>query len=257
MRAAIFVVDDNIMLARATAALLRGRGHDVLIETDGTKALRILLGPQEFDVIFLDLLMPGEHNGSDIYKACKKDAPMRCKRIVFYTGLDYLVPKWIHDEGVLVISKGGSETVDMLVRTVLHYAELDSPRGPKETRVMPPKPPPSQSHPEIPELYDDDLEVTTGVIELATKAPGIPKEVLTELRIRHLHSSHAIIKKDVVDVKADVGAIKTDVAATKVDVGTLKTDITSTIKTSAFWLGVIVTLGGLGAWLVEHVAMKK
>lgn len=259
MRAAIFVVDDQIDVANATARYLRSRGHEVTIETDGEKALAILLGPAEFDVTFLDLLMPGGRNGSDIYNICKRQAKARIKRIVFYTGLDYMVPDWIRTEGVLVITKGGADALNRLVRTVEQFSELDSPRGPHE-KAMPPKhpyrEPGSKLEPDLASFLDDDIEVDTGMIELAQKR-GASREIMTELRIKHLHSSHGDLRNDLEGVKKDVGDVKADVGTVKTDVNTLKTEITTTIKTSTKWLGVIVVGCGLAAWILEHFVMKK
>lgn len=256
MRAAIFVVDDQLNVANATAAMMRSWGHEVTVETSGTRALQILLGPAEFDVTFLDILMP-DMTGGVIYNALKDRKSARLKRLVFLTGMAYMVEQWLERTGLLVIQKGGADVPQKLARTVQEFAQLSCSRGPYD---MPKQP----SKPDLAELLDDDdIEVDTGMIELAHKR-GASREIITELRIRHLHSSHksltgdvAAVKTDVGAVKTDVGAVKTDVSAVKTDLGTLKTEITTTIKTSTKWIAAIIVFGGLVAWLVEHIVFKK
>lgn len=128
MRAAIFVVDDEDLVARATAGLLRRAGHHVLVETSGKAAFDILKSDVEFDVTFLDLLMP-DMTGGEIYTRCMQEAPARLRRLCFLTAGAHLVPTWIKSTGLPVIDKPANS--DDLFRAVELFAKLDCSRGPQ------------------------------------------------------------------------------------------------------------------------------
>lgn len=134
LRAAIFVVDDQIVQARATADLLRSWGHDVTIETNGSRALDILRGLVEFDVTFLDILMP-DKTGGEIYVDLKRSAPARLKRLVFLTGMGHLADEWLGQTGLPVIEKGRPDIPTILARTVQQFAALTCSRGPREESI--------------------------------------------------------------------------------------------------------------------------
>jgi CheY-like chemotaxis protein len=291
MRALILIIDDLLSEAQAAQRMFESHGHQCTIETSGKEAIRILRSPTLFDVTFLDLLMP-DVNGEQVYQAVRLHAPARLKRLVFFTGMGYLAETWLRRTGIPVIEKGpGSPGV--LIKTVEQFAKLTCTRGPREARddkleaginvfeepVSTPRPPYKDhsenpmsppklpSHPELPGLYDEDMEVDTDMIHVAQKK-GAPSSLITELRIRYLHTNHRAMKDDIVSVKGEVGAVKgavekvaADVTTTKTDLGTLKTEITTTIKTSFRWLGAfVIVLGGCGTvvgWLIEHFLLKK
>src|SRR5271154_2933445 len=131
MRAAIFVIDDQLVQAQLTADLLRSWGHDVTIETNGVRALNILRGPTEYDVTFLDVLMP-DKTGGEIYVDLKQSAPARLKRIVFLTGMGLLVDDWLATTGLPVIEKGRADMPMTLAKTVQQFAALSCSRGPHD-----------------------------------------------------------------------------------------------------------------------------
>jgi CheY-like chemotaxis protein len=131
VRAAIFVIEDQINVAEMTAALLRSWGHEVTIETSGKRALTILRGPTEFDVTFLDVLMP-DKTGGEIYVDLKKEGSARLKRLVFLTGMGLLADEWLATTGLPVIEKGRPDMPEILAKTVQQFAELSCSRGPIE-----------------------------------------------------------------------------------------------------------------------------
>jgi CheY-like chemotaxis protein len=249
-RAAIFVVDDLIIEAESTARLLRSWGHEVTIETDGRRALSILLGPAEFDLTLLDVLMP-KKTGGQIYVELKDSAPARLKRLVWLTGMGLLADDWLARTGLPVIEKGRPDVPELLDKIIQQFSRLTCTRGPREEKM--PKQP---SQPDLASMIDDDIEVDTDMIEHAQRR-GASREMMTELRIKHLHSSHSALKADVTAMKTDVASVRTDVGAVKTDVGTLKTEITTTIKTSTKWITAIILLAGLSAWVLEHFVMKS
>ena len=54
----ILWVDDEIELLKSNIIFLRQKGYDVVESTNGEDAVR-LIGENEFDLVFLDEMMPG------------------------------------------------------------------------------------------------------------------------------------------------------------------------------------------------------
>lgn len=233
MRAAIFVVDDHRSSAEAVARLLRHAGHDVSVETSGARALSILLSPVQFDVTFLDLLMP-DVTGGEIFQRCKRDAPARLRRMCFFTGAAHLIPEWIRGTGLPVIDKPANAAI--LEKTVRDFAEMSVSRGPTfEDDDMPKR---DQSHPEIPALYDDEVEVTTDIIDLVERMPDISKEAKQEIRYRYLHRTVTEMKPVVDDIK----------------------DIKRTLAFLVKWMPIAAAAAGgifeATRWLLQHIVFK-
>ena len=80
----VLVVDDEGAMRSALAEFLRSLGHDVDIAPDGT-AGRALLATSEYDVVLLDLRMPGL-DGEALYRLLCQDDPFHACRVVFVTG---------------------------------------------------------------------------------------------------------------------------------------------------------------------------
>jgi CheY-like chemotaxis protein len=254
---AIFIVEDQREQAELLQKLFERMGHHARIETSGIMALKTLQGPSEFDVTFLDVLMP-DMTGGVIYNELKKSAPARLKRLVFLTGMAYMVENWLRATGLPVIDKPASP--ERLAATVREFSELKCTRGPRELKeengeIMPAKPP-HPSHPELADLIDDDVEIDTDMLELAHKK-GASASLMTELRIRHLHTGHKKLSTGLASVDEKVDALKTDVAATKTDLGTVKTEIKTTITTSQRWLAFIVVGAGAAWAILEHFLFPK
>jgi len=66
----VLLVDDEMELAAYTAKRLSARGMQVRITSSGISALKLMAG-HSFDVIVLDLLMPGM-NGLEVLREMKK-----------------------------------------------------------------------------------------------------------------------------------------------------------------------------------------
>lgn len=62
-RLRVLLVEDNEQVAEVAAALLRENGHEVTHASNATDALRILGGNQQVDIVFSDLVMPGDMDG--------------------------------------------------------------------------------------------------------------------------------------------------------------------------------------------------
>jgi CheY-like chemotaxis protein len=65
----ILLVDDEELVRRATAEMLRDMGHEVLEASSGTAALDMLRERQDIELVVSDYLMPGLRGGELIRKA--------------------------------------------------------------------------------------------------------------------------------------------------------------------------------------------
>jgi signal transduction histidine kinase/CheY-like chemotaxis protein len=78
----ILVVDDEPLVARSLARMLRG--HELVLAGDGEAALWECLS-RDFDLILCDLMMP-RMDGSAFYASLRDHRPQLASRIVFMTG---------------------------------------------------------------------------------------------------------------------------------------------------------------------------
>lgn len=85
-RASVLVVDDDPVIRSMLTASLEASGHEVTTAKDGSEALE-LVRAQGFDVILLDVLMPGM-NGDQVLEHLKDDPKLRHVPVVMVTSLD-------------------------------------------------------------------------------------------------------------------------------------------------------------------------
>ncbi len=83
-RLRVLVVDDEVAYARSLRLLL-GEQHDVIVESDGRRALATLTAGERFDIVLCDLMMAGM-TGMDLHDALATEHPTVVPRIVFLTG---------------------------------------------------------------------------------------------------------------------------------------------------------------------------
>lgn len=80
----VLLIDDEDAIRRSVGKYLSRRGHSVVEAASGTDGLEQALA-QPFDVILLDLKMPGM-SGEAVYRALREQRPELCSRIIFATG---------------------------------------------------------------------------------------------------------------------------------------------------------------------------
>ena len=80
----MLVADDAARMRSALGGFLRSQGHDVDTAADAA-AVRALLATSEYDVVLLDLRMPGL-GGEALYRELCQDDPYHASRVVFVTG---------------------------------------------------------------------------------------------------------------------------------------------------------------------------
>ena len=83
-RSTVLVIDDEPLVARSLARLLRS-GHDVTVLESAAVAHRRLAAGDRWDAILCDLMMPGM-SGMDLEDRLRSDAPDAVARIVYMTG---------------------------------------------------------------------------------------------------------------------------------------------------------------------------
>jgi CheY-like chemotaxis protein len=102
--ARVLVVDDEEHVARVLGDLLEELGAHVEI-THSASAARALLAREHFDLIALDVIMPGE-NGIEFWRRLHAEDPSTAARVVFVTGnVDPAVQAALDSSGRPVLAK--------------------------------------------------------------------------------------------------------------------------------------------------------
>jgi len=83
--ARILVVDDNDALRENLAEALQLEGYDVTVASDGSGALARLDEEPAFQVVLLDLVMPGM-DGRELLHRIRQDPRLASLRVVMTTG---------------------------------------------------------------------------------------------------------------------------------------------------------------------------
>ena len=83
-RATVLVVDDDPLVARSIARILRGV-HELEVRYDAAEALALIGGGRRFDVILCDLMMP-LMSGMEFFTRLSEQAPDQAGRVIFMTG---------------------------------------------------------------------------------------------------------------------------------------------------------------------------
>jgi class 3 adenylate cyclase len=84
--ASVLVADDNEINRELLGRLLRKSGHSVVLTADGRSALA-LLESQPFDLVLLDVMMPGL-NGLQVLETLKADESLRHLPVIMISALD-------------------------------------------------------------------------------------------------------------------------------------------------------------------------
>lgn len=87
IRARVLIVDDEPLILRSVARLLRDQ-HDVETAQNGKEGLRMIREDGPFDLVVCDLMMP-EMTGMELHQAVHADDPEVAGRFVFLTGGAY------------------------------------------------------------------------------------------------------------------------------------------------------------------------
>ncbi|MFC1953282.1 ATP-binding protein, partial [Chloroflexota bacterium] len=80
----VLVIDDELTVQQYLTNVLTDEGHEVEVIDNGDDAIQ-KAGEEEYDVILLDIKMPGR-SGIEIYNELRKKSAVIAKKIVFITG---------------------------------------------------------------------------------------------------------------------------------------------------------------------------
>ncbi len=122
----ILVVDDNELNRDMLARRVRGQGHVVSTAPDGVSALE-MLGREEFDVVLLDIVMPGM-NGYEVLRRMKSEPALRGIPVIMISALDEV------ESAVRCIQMGAEDYLPKPFNPVLLRARLGASLEKKRLR---------------------------------------------------------------------------------------------------------------------------
>jgi PAS domain S-box-containing protein len=126
----ILLVDDNAQVAEVATAILTEQGHRVTYARNADEALTKLEASQGFDLVFSDLVMPGERNGLDLAHTVRERWPSL--PILLATGYSDAASR-ATQEGFTLLAKPYSP--DTLLRAVAEPRSLSG--GERAGKVIP------------------------------------------------------------------------------------------------------------------------
>jgi signal transduction histidine kinase len=124
----ILVVDDNRMNRIKLSRGLEQQGHTVALAEDGQQALD-MLGAQPFDVVLLDILMPGM-DGYQVLETIKADPGLRDIPVIVISALDEV------ESAVRCIEMGAEDYLPKPFSPVLLRARLNASLQKKKLRDL-------------------------------------------------------------------------------------------------------------------------
>ena len=71
----ILVVEDDPDVAEIVVSMLQTAGYHILTARNGAEALKKISGPEQIDLVFTDLVMPGGMSGMELARAARKSRP--------------------------------------------------------------------------------------------------------------------------------------------------------------------------------------
>ncbi len=101
--ARILIVDDNKSLSRSLSFVLESKDCVVVTASDGLEALNTVKN-KSFDVIFMDIKMPGL-NGVDTFKKVKKISPTTAVVMMTAYAVDVLVREALREGAYGILYK--------------------------------------------------------------------------------------------------------------------------------------------------------
>ncbi|MBK7586656.1 MAG: response regulator [Myxococcales bacterium] len=83
----ILVVEDQDSIRRMIEALIQARGYEVTAVANGAKAIDAFM-TQTFDLVLLDLMLPGQYDGFEVCQRLRSDPGTRNVPVVIISALD-------------------------------------------------------------------------------------------------------------------------------------------------------------------------
>jgi CheY-like chemotaxis protein len=112
---AVLFVEDDHLVRESVVPILEQAGATVLCAPDGAEALRLLASGRAVDVLFSDIVMPGEHDGVTLARHVRAHYPHIA--VVLATGY---VDKDVELPGIRLLTKPytAQAAVDVLARSM-------------------------------------------------------------------------------------------------------------------------------------------
>jgi CheY-like chemotaxis protein len=86
----ILAVDDVAEVLDLVAGILGDLGYQVFCASDGDRALELLSNGQRFDLLFTDIMMPGELHGFELARRARAIHPSL--KVIYLTGYASMIP---------------------------------------------------------------------------------------------------------------------------------------------------------------------
>jgi CheY-like chemotaxis protein len=71
----VLMVEDDALVSSVVQSALEGEGYTIRLCRNADEAVPVLSGDEPFDVLFTDVVMPGDMNGIDLVNWCRKQRP--------------------------------------------------------------------------------------------------------------------------------------------------------------------------------------
>lgn len=121
----ILIVDDDSDVADAARIILESLGYQTLVANNSRTALEILkLEGKKIDLIFADIIMPGDSTGIELARAAREQYPDM--KILYTSGYtENAVPYSIADRDEIISKPYRKETLACRVRKILDGENMD------------------------------------------------------------------------------------------------------------------------------------
>ena len=86
----ILAVDDVAEVLELVAAILSDLGYEVVCACNGEAAMEVLSNGKHFDLLFTDIMMPGELHGFELARRAKAICP--AIKVIYLTGYSTMIP---------------------------------------------------------------------------------------------------------------------------------------------------------------------
>jgi two-component system, NtrC family, sensor kinase len=133
--ARVLLVEDNEQVAEIVRMLLAEQGHVVLQASDAVSAMAILSREADrLDVVFADLVMPGEQDGLDLAHAIRRQWPQL--PVILATGFNEAAARATESEFPLLAKPFEAQAIHRAVREALLASRSRPRRLPGNTMVV-------------------------------------------------------------------------------------------------------------------------
>ncbi len=119
----ILLVEDEGLIRMMTAEALQDEGFEVVEALDGDEAVKLLDGPERFDILFTDVRMPGSLDGIEVALHARRRYPAIPIVVTSGYAADLVARLSVLDPSAVLIGKpyGMAKMVEALYRLTQHF----------------------------------------------------------------------------------------------------------------------------------------